>query len=62
MANSDQLKPVHSEKQPELEIGGLSVVFEKLAQNQPLPEVLDALCLTIEKVRDEILCSILLVD
>ena len=62
MADSSQQEIVYPEKHPGLQISGVSTVFKKLAQNQPLPEVLDALCLTIEKLRDEILCSILLVD
>ena len=62
MTDFSQQKIVYPEKHPELQISGVSTVFEKLAQNQPLPEVLDALCLTIEKVRDEMLCSILLID
>ncbi|MBW2663799.1 MAG: GAF domain-containing protein, partial [Deltaproteobacteria bacterium] len=62
MADSSQQEIVYPEKHPGLQISGVSTVFKKLAQNQPLSEVLDALCLTIEKLRDEILCSILLVD
>ncbi len=57
-----QQEIVNTEKQPGLQIRGVNTVFEKLAQNRQLPEVLDALCLTIEKVSDEILCTILLVD
>jgi PAS domain S-box-containing protein len=62
MADSSQQEIVCPEKHPGLQISEVSTVFKKLAQNQPLPEVLDTLCLTIEKLRDEILCSILLVD
>ncbi len=57
-----QQEMVYPEKHPGLQISGVSAVFEKLAQNRTLSEVLDALCLTIEKMRDEIICSILLID
>ncbi|MGA9177477.1 MAG: hypothetical protein WBZ05_09555, partial [Desulfobacterales bacterium] len=57
-----QQEMVYPEKHPGLQISGVSAVFEKLAQNRTLSEVLDALCLTIEKMRDEIICSLLLID
>ena len=57
-----QQEMVYPEKHPGLQISGVSTVFEKLARNRTLSEALDALCLTIEKMRDEIICSILLID
>ncbi len=40
----------------------LNRVFQKMADQKPLAEVLKAVCLTIEKCHDEMLCSILLCD
>jgi PAS domain S-box-containing protein len=57
-----QQETICPEKHPGLQISGVGTVFEKLAQNRTLSDVLDALCLTIEKMRDEIICSILLID